>query len=317
LKKVSFKVNDNVLVDMAHSDDAGIYKISDQLALVQTTDFFTPIVDDPYLFGQIAAANSLSDIYAMGAKPVSALNIACFPDNTLGTDALAAILQGGTDKIYESGAVIIGGHTVKDNELKYGLAVTGIIDPDRIIRNNKLQKNDKLLLTKPIGTGLLTTALKNEYFHESEIADAIESMLLLNRAPSELLDKYNVHAATDVTGFGLLGHLREMISGSNLGAKIYTDQVPFFESAIPFARDAKYVPGGTLANIKYLEPVLDTGAIPFWYLNLLADPQTSGGLLVGMSEFEVSGFQDDLKEYPYEIKVIGEIDDQDEKIHLL
>jgi selenide,water dikinase len=284
---------------------------------VQTIDFFTPIVDDPYLFGQIAAVNALSDIYAMGAKPVSALNIACFPDAVLDSGLLADILQGGADKIAESGAVVIGGHSIKDNELKYGLAVTGLVHPQQIKTNINIQQGDRLLLTKPIGTGVLTTALKYDFYSEKDIQNAILSMLTLNRDPSDLLEKYNASAVTDITGFGLLGHLWEMISGKQFGARLFINKIPFFENALPLARDAKYIPAGTLANIKYTEPFVDLANIPVWYLNLLADPQTSGGLLISIPTENVAGFQADLSGYAFEAREIGEIITDAKKIMIV
>lgn len=317
LKNLKLPVNENVLVDTRSGDDAGVYKINNQLALVQTTDFFTPIVDDPYLFGQIAAANSLSDIYAMGATPISALNIACFPDDLLDADALCAILQGGADKVAESGAVVLGGHSVKDKELKYGLAVTGLIDPAAIKINNNIKAGDKLLLTKPIGTGILTTALKNDHFTESDITDAIQSMLLLNREPAGLLQKYKANAVTDITGFGLLGHLNEMITGTGLGALISVENIPVFEKALPLAERAIHIPGGTLANINYVQSAVIMGKIPIWYLNILADPQTSGGLLISMPQSEVNAFKDELGNYSYQISDIGEIHSGKENITLV
>ena len=317
LQNLNLPVNENVLVDTRNGDDAGIYRLNDQLALVQTTDFFTPIVDDPYLFGQIAAANSLSDIYAMGATPISALNIACFPDDILDAEALCAILQGGADKVAESGAVVIGGHTVTDKELKYGLAVTGLIDPANIKKNNSIKRGDKLLLTKPIGTGILTTALKNDHFTEPDIGDAIRSMLLLNRDPAMLLQKYKANAVTDITGFGLLGHLREMITGTGLGALISVEDIPVFDKALPLAQNANYIPGGTLANINFVQSTIIMDKIPVWYLNILADPQTSGGLLISMPQSEINAFKDELENYPYQICEIGEIQSGNENITLV
>lgn len=307
LQNVYFATNDNVLGSSGHSEDAGVFKLSDDLALVQTTDFFTPVVDDPYLFGQIAAVNALSDIYAMGARPVSALNIACFPDIGIDAGTLTMILQGGADKVAESGAVIIGGHTIKDKELKYGLAVTGLIKPADIKPNNAVQAGDQLLLTKPLGTGILTTGIKNDYYTESDIPDVIKSMLLLNRAPAELLGKYQARAVTDISGFGLLGHLREMLLGNQLGIELNVAQIPCFDQAIPLARAGKFIPGGTLSNIKYVEPLLDMGSYEVWNLNLLADPQTSGGLLIAMDRENVQGFCQELKDYPFEVCEIGEV----------
>jgi selenide,water dikinase len=316
LKSVVFPENENIIVDASKADDAGIYRLNDETALVHTTDFFTPIVDDPYLFGKIAATNALSDIYAMGGTPLSALNIICFPDHSLDAEAFQAILQGGADKIDEAGAVILGGHSVSDKELKYGLAVVGIIRPDLIKVNRNLEIGDQILLTKPIGTGILTTALKNDTLDENQIVDAIESMLLLNQQPARAMQKFNATACTDVTGYGLLGHLWEMMDGLNLGVKIQVDKIEFFKKAIPLARESRHIPGGTLANISYIQSHLDMGDIEPWYQNLLFDPQTSGGLLIALSEPSIEAFRDSLSNYPLDVTVIGEVVEGENKIYL-
>jgi selenide,water dikinase len=316
LKSVVFPENENIIVDASKADDAGIYRLNDETALVHTTDFFTPIVDDPYLFGKIAATNALSDIYAMGGTPLSALNIICFPDHSLDAEAFQAILQGGADKIDEAGAVILGGHSVSDKELKYGLAVVGIIRPDLIKVNRNLEIGDQILLTKPIGTGILTTALKNDALDENQIVDAIESMLLLNQQPARAMQKFNATACTDVTGYGLLGHLWEMMDGLNLGVKIQVDKIEFFKKAIPLARESRHIPGGTLANISYIQSHLDMGDIEPWYQNLLFDPQTSGGLLIALSEPSIEAFRDSLSDYPFDVTAIGEVVEGENKIYL-
>jgi selenide,water dikinase len=316
LKSVVFPENENIIIDASKADDAGIYRLNDETALVHTTDFFTPIVDDPYLFGKIAATNALSDIYAMGGTPLSALNIICFPDHSLDAEAFQAILQGGADKIDEAGAVILGGHSVSDKELKYGLAVVGIIRPDLIKVNRNLEIGDQILLTKPIGTGILTTALKNDTLDENQIVDAIESMLLLNQQPARAMQKFNATACTDVTGYGLLGHLWEMMDGLNLGVKIQVDKIEFFKKAIPLARESRHIPGGTLANISYIQSHLDMGDIEPWYQNLLFDPQTSGGLLIALSEPSIEAFRDSLSNYPLDVTVIGEVVEGENKIYL-
>jgi len=317
MKKVNFPRNTNTLVGAADADDAGIYKINDEQALVHTLDFFTPIVDDPYTFGQIAAANSLSDIYAMGGTPLNALNIVCFPDKELDEDVLAAILQGGADKLNEAGSVILGGHTVQDKELKYGLAVTGIINPNKITLNHNLLVGDKILLTKPIGTGILTTALKNDKIADSELQPVINSMLQLNKLPAQLLDRYNVTGVTDVTGFGLLGHLWEMIQGSNFGVNLYVSSIPTFDNVREFAADSMYIPGGTLANINFLEKNIKIGNIPITSLNYLCDPQTSGGLLISISADEYIDYIEEMKDYNWNIYVIGEVVSGENKISLV
>ncbi len=316
LQSVQFPVNSNTLIGASGADDAGVYKLSDNAALVHTLDFFTPIVDDPYVFGQIAAANSVSDVYAMGGVPINALNIVCFPENDLDEEVLTSILQGGADKIKEADAVILGGHTIQDKELKYGLSVTGIVHPEKVKVNRNLRIGDKLLLTKPIGTGILTTALKNDKISEYDLQPAIDSMLLLNKLPALAMEKFNVSSCTDVTGFGLLGHLWEMMQGLNLGVKINVDSIPVFNHVKDFASESMYIPGGTLANIRFLEKNIVRGNIPIWNLNFLCDPQTSGGLLISIATDDVDKYIDDLKGYPMDISVIGEVFEGDNKIYL-
>jgi selenide,water dikinase len=307
LKRVNFPTNDRVLVDASHADDAGIIQIDKNLALVQTTDFFTPVVDDPYLFGQIAAANALSDIYAMGAEPISALNIMCFPDGQLDSEGFRLIMQGGADKAREAGIVILGGHSVSDKELKYGLAVTGKIHPDHIKLNHSIKYGDVIILTKPIGTGILTTALKNDILSAEAIKPAVDSMATLNNIPSKLLKSYPVSACTDVTGYGLLGHLWEMINGSECGIRLKVSDVPVFNKAIPFAQEMIQIPGGTLANQRFFSSHVDLGATEVWYQNLLYDPQTSGGLLISLPEEAAKDFIGDLKDYPLPVSIIGSV----------
>jgi selenide,water dikinase len=315
LKQLEFYRNDKVIVNSTSADDAGVYLLDSGNALVQTTDFFTPIVDDPYLYGQIAAANSVSDIYAMGAHPLTALNILCFPEGQLDEQALQDILAGGIDKMKEADVVIIGGHSVSDKELKYGLAVTGIINPDKLKLNHTIQPGDQLLLTKPIGTGVLTTAIKNNVLTEDDIPDVISNMLLLNRVASEHLNLYPVNACTDITGYGLLGHIWEMIAGLSLSAYIFVDSVPFYEKAIPFAREGMHIPGGTIANYNFVEDHLDLGDTDIWYTNLLLDPQTSGGLLISIPEDEASNFIKNMEDnYPLKVTRVGEIKPGDNKI---
>jgi selenide,water dikinase len=316
LKNVNFPSSSDVLVDTSQADDAGIIRINEKFALVQTTDFFTPVVDDPYLFGQIAATNALSDIYAMGAEPISALNILCFPDTQLDAEGFRLIVQGGADKVKEAGAVILGGHSISDRELKYGLALTGKIDPENIVINRNLQAGDKIILTKPIGTGILTTALKNDILNEQDIPDVITSMLTLNKEPTELFNRYHVSACTDVTGFGLLGHLWEMMTDLDVGVNVYIDEIPYFEQAISFAREANQIPGGTLANQRFIEDKLVMGKVDTWYQNILFDPQTSGGLLISLGKESVQSFLRDLENYALPVAVIGDVVEGENKIFL-
>ena len=316
LKNTFFPTSDNVLVNASTADDAGIIKISDDLAIMQTIDFFTPVVDDPYLFGQIAAANALSDIYAMGGTPVSALNILCFPDHVLDSDALRLILQGGADKIKEAGAVILGGHSVSDKELKYGLAINGLIHPADIKVNHNLNSGDLLLLTKPIGTGILSTALKNGRLDEEDIKEAVKSMLLLNREPAASLAQFNVSACTDITGYGLLGHLWEMMSGLNCRVTLEVEKISFFEGAVDFARKSEHIPGGTLANQRFISPHVELGDFDPWYQNLLYDPQTSGGLLISIPEKYVAAYLSALSAYPLPVTIIGQVSEGENRIYL-
>jgi selenide,water dikinase len=272
----------DLLVRGDTADDAAVYRVSPDLALVQSADFFTPIVDDPYTFGAIAAANSMSDIYAMGGDVAFALNVVAFP-NTLDPSILSAILQGGADKVAEGGGVIAGGHTVTDPEPKYGLAVTGFIHPDRIWRKAGAVPGDVLLLTKPIGTGVISTALKNQQATDEVIASAVESMLRLNRAASEAARPFTPNACTDITGFGLLGHGFEMAERSGVQLCIDANRVPFLAGAKDLAA-AGQTPGGLARNLAHFagRGVTIGGHLPFAAAELLYDPQTSGGLLFSL-----------------------------------
>jgi selenide,water dikinase len=275
----------NLLVGFATADDAGIYQISANLALVQTVDFFTPLVDDPFTFGQIAATNALSDVYAMGGRPVTALSVLCFPpDGDL--EVLEQIMKGGMVKMGEAGCVVVGGHSVRDSEIKFGYAVTGLIDPQRVLTNAGAVVGDALILTKPIGTGVLTTALKQGIAKDEWIASAVRSMTTLNREASELITgAKGVHAMTDVTGFGLMGHCREMALASEVVTEIVVGEVPVIEGALDAVR-AGAIPGGLLANRSFAECISGdaTGSrIPDELRTLLYDPQTAGGLLVSVS----------------------------------
>jgi len=270
----------NVLVDASNADDAGVYRITDDIAAVLTADFFTPIVDDPYMYGAIAAANSLSDVYAMGGKPLVALNIAMFPNQPEFFPYLKKIMKGGIDKMTEAGVSIIGGHTIRDKEPKFGFAVMGIIHPDKIYDNSKAQPEDALILTKKIGTGIISKGVKEGLCSDATIEEFTNSMATLNKRASEIMLKVGVSTATDITGFGLIGHLNEVLSASNLCARLYSDRVPFFTDAVRLAELQK-VPGGSIANCKNFEPYVKwpegTSDIEKFLLN---DAQTSGGLLI-------------------------------------
>ena len=264
-------------------DDAGVYKLTDDLALVQTVDFFPPIVDDPYAFGQVAAANALSDVYAMGGTPLTALNILGFPAG-MDPDIVGAILRGGADKIAEAGAVIAGGHSVKDNELKYGLAVTGIIHPDRIIRNSGAQVGDHLILTKPIGTGIVSTAVKRNIATADQAAKAVNVMTALNKIACEEMVRLGAHGATDITGFGLGGHSYEMADGSGVSIEIIFDKIKLLPGTVAHAK-AGALTGGASANSQYLEGKISFApAFEKHVHDIVYDPQTSGGLLIAIAE---------------------------------
>lgn len=269
-----------LLVGIETADDAGVYKINETTALIQTLDFFTPIVDDPYLFGQIAAANSLSDVYAMGGKPLTAMNIVAFPIGCLPPEVLRDILMGGQDKVIEAGAVIVGGHTIDDKEPKYGLSVTGTVHPDKILTNAGAKLGDILILTKAIGTGVLATAARADMFPEG-VAASIESMATLNRVAAEVATKYTVHSCTDITGFGLLGHIYEMASGSNVAMKIQAAAIPLLPDAAEAAAMG-LVPAGAYANRDYLTTITIDPSVPVHIQDLCFDPQTSGGLLLSV-----------------------------------
>lgn len=273
-----------LLVGIDTADDAGIYKLNDTTALIQTVDFFTPVVDDPFLFGQIAAANSLSDVYAMGGTPLTAMNIVAFPSCTLDKEILLAILQGGQEKVTEAGAVIVGGHTIEDAEPKYGLSVTGVTHPDKIWTNAAAQPGDRLILTKPLGTGVLATAARAEMFPTGVVA-AAKSMATLNRTAAETAAAFTVHACTDITGFGLLGHLYEMASASAVCMEIDSKALPLLPEAQE-AANMGLVPAGAYANRAYLTTVTIDDAVPESIRDLCCDPQTSGGLLFSLPAAE-------------------------------
>lgn len=272
----------NLIVGMEHAEDAGVYKLRHDLAIIQTVDYFTPIVDDPYTFGQVAVVNALSDVYAKGGRPLTAMNIVCFPVKSMDMSILRAILSGGLDKMREAGVVLVGGHSVEDAELKYGLSVTGVIHPDRVILNQGAKAGDKLILTKPLGTGIISTALKGGEASEAAVAKSVASMTTLNRKASELMLTVDVHACTDITGFGLLGHACEMIEGTDVGMVIYADKVPYFPEAKEYA-EMGMVPGGTTRNRDFRLKMVDIDKkIPKWMVDILFDPQTSGGLLMSV-----------------------------------
>ncbi len=303
--------DENLLVGTESSDDAAVYRISDELATIQTLDFFTPVVDDPYDFGRIAAANSLSDVYAMGGEPKIALNIAAFP-NCLPAEILGEILRGGADKVMEAGAVLAGGHTIQDDEPKYGLSVTGFVHPDRLWKNTGAQEGDFLILTKPLGTGILTTAVKAELASEEEQREAVEIMATLNKYARDAVRELRIHACTDVTGFGLAGHALEMARGSGKSLLIHTKLVPILESARLYA-SMGLVPQGAYRNRDFAEEHVSMGAVELAVQDILFDPQTSGGLLLSIAPEDAKAAQKALSSLNIPSDVIGQVTDKKEK----
>ena len=298
--------NPNLLVGIDTSDDASVYKISDDTAIIQTLDFFTPVVDDPYTFGQIAAANSLSDIYAMGGKPVLALNIVCFP-TCLSPDVLGQILKGGADKVIEAGAVIAGGHSIDDNEPKYGLSVMGIINPEEVLTNSTARAGDLLILTKPLGTGIINTAIKGGIADERNIKDSVEVMSYLNKYASQIASKYNVHACTDITGFGFMGHLYEMVSSSHVSARVHHKEIPLIKGAKEFA-GMGIIPSGAYRNRKYMEGKYLFGDFVEQNIkDIMFDPQTSGGLLISADKADAYKMISDLENIKTSCSIVGEV----------
>jgi selenide, water dikinase len=279
---LEFPSDENVLVGLQRADDAGVYRVTDEIALIQTVDFFTPIVDDPYWFGQIAAANALSDVYAMGGVPKTAMNLVGFPSKTMDIGILRRILQGGLDKIREAGVVLIGGHSVEDKEIKYGLSVTGFIHPARVLTKKALQGGDRLILTKPLGTGIINTAIKANLVAADLVDRVTRQMAHLNRDAALIMEDFRVHACTDITGFGLLGHLAEMVLGSGCGIKISAEGVPVLPGTLDFARMG-IIPGGAHRNRDYRQCLVDfADTVEPALRDAFYDPQTSGGLLISV-----------------------------------
>lgn len=307
LRHLPIPSDPNLLVGINTADDAGVYRLSDELALVQTVDFFTPIVDDPYTFGAIAAANALSDVYAMGGRPLTALNLLAYPVARLDAETVAAILRGGADKLHEAGATVVGGHTVDDPEPKYGVMVTGTIHPARIVTNAAARPGDALVLTKALGTGIISTALKAEQAPAEVVGSAVESMLHLNAAASAAMIDVGVVAATDVTGFGLLGHLAEMAAAAGMGAEIGFSAVPLLPGVRALLAGG-YVPGGSRRNLDYLGPRVSFAAgVPEDAPLLLADAQTSGGLLMAVAPERLERLLEALRAAGAMAAVIGTI----------
>ena len=295
----------NLLVGFDKSDDASVYKITDELALVQTVDFFPPIDDDPYTFGQIAATNALSDVYAMGGEPKLALNIMAIPEK-LPKEAVHALLRGGYDKVYEAGAIITGGHSILDDEPKYGLAVTGFVHPDKLLKNCGAKDGDVLFLTKPLGIGILTTAAKADLVSEETMAYAKQLMTTLNKGARDVMVKYRVHACTDVTGFSLMGHGLEMAQGSDMEIEIDTSAIDLIEEAKGFA-EMGVLPAGMYRNRTFAEEWVEAGDVPLAIQDMLYDPQTSGGLLIAVDREDADAMYEELKSAVPSAQRIGSV----------
>lgn len=303
---------------MQKADDAGVYKISDEQAIIQTVDFFTPIVDDPYAFGQIAAANALSDVYAMGGCPITAMNLAAFPVKTMEFSTLRRIIEGGLDKLKEAEVVLVGGHSVEDIELKYGLSVTGFVHPDKLWTKHGLKPGDYLILTKPLGSGIINTAIKGGLASDSVIAEITHLMATLNRSAAEAMSTYPVHACTDITGFGLLGHLAEMVIGSRCGMQLQSSRIPILGEAVEFA-SMGLIPAGAYKNREFRLCMTDfSEKIDPITRDILFDPQTSGGLLLSIPEDLADQALTDLHSAGcQDAAVIGQvIPDDSEKIYI-
>ena len=305
---MEFPTDPNLIVGLDKADDAGVYKITDDIAIIQTVDFFTPIVDDPYWFGQIAVANALSDVYAMGGVPKTAMNLVAFPLKDMDISILRQIIQGGLDKMKEAGVVLLGGHSVEDKELKYGLSVTGFIHPDRILTKKNLQIGDRLILTKPLGTGIINTAIKGGLASDEIIEFVTGLMATLNRDAAEIMNDYPVHACTDITGFGLIGHLAEMVVDSNFGIEIWSEKITVIPEALEYA-GMGLVPAGAYKNREFRESMVDFApSVDRLIQDILFDPQTSGGLLICVEKESADDLVKSLKRKEInDAAVIGEV----------
>ena len=313
-KLPKLRKDENLLVGLDTSDDAAVYKVSDDVAIIQTLDFFTPVVDDPYLFGQIAAANALSDIYAMGGTAKVAMNIVAFP-NCLSPSVLGDIMKGGADKVAESGALLIGGHSIQNDVPLYGLSVTGFVHPEKIQKNYGAKEGDILIITKQVGTGIVSTAAKVDMASKEACEEAIKVMTTLNRLPKEIMDNYPVHACTDVTGFGLLGHGIEMAEPSEVSFELYADEIPYVTESMSLA-EMGMIPEGAYKNKKYFDSKVDLSGVKEVYGDLLFDPQTSGGLLYAVEAKYGEEIIKALKDSSLatEVAIIGKVVPKKEKI---
>jgi len=298
-----------VIVGLKRADDAGVYKVSDDLALIQTVDFFTPIVDDPYEFGQIAAANALSDVYAMGGIPKTAMNLVAFPLKDMDISVLRQIIRGGLNKMSEAGVVLVGGHSVEDKELKYGLSVTGFIHPDRILTKKNLKVGDRLILTKPLGTGIINTAIKGGLASKKITDTVTRLMATLNKDAAEIMEDYPVHACTDITGFGFLGHLAEMVVNSGAGIRIQANKVPILPQTLNYA-GMGLIPAGAYKNREFFERHVDFAPkVDPLIQDILFDPQTSGGLLICVEGDRADGLLQALRQKGvHDAAIVGQVE---------
>ena len=308
LRELPIQKDPKVLVGLDTSDDAGVYQLNDEAALVQTVDFFTPIVDDPFTFGQIAVANALSDVYAMGGTPLTGMNLVAFPIKTLPSSILKEILLGGLSKMEEAGVALVGGHSIEDPEIKYGLAVTGLIHPQKILTNAKARAGDKLVLTKPLGTGIIATALKGGMASEEAVRKIVQSMVTLNRKASERMKKFEAHACTDITGFSFIGHALEMAAASQVGMVIQSGEIPIFCEAMEYAK-LGLIPGGAHSNRQFFSCKVEVHTkVPDLLMDILYDPQTSGGLLISLPSDRVQDFVGALKrEAQMDAWIVGQV----------
>lgn len=310
LEQIPRMKDPNLLIGYDSSDDGAVYKLREDLAVVQTLDFFPPMVEDPYIFGQIAAANALSDIYAMGGDVKTALNIVCFPENW-DLNILGKIMLGGSEKVKEAGGILAGGHSIADQEVKYGLSVLGTIHPDKVFANNQCREGDRLILTKPLGTGIICTANRIGEASEEALDQAVRSMTTLNKYASETIRKYRVHGCTDVTGFGLLGHLNEML-GDVFSAVLCSDRVPYIKEAFAYAGEF-FLTGAAQRNRNHMEGQVEFQNVPFEMEEILFDPQTSGGLLVSLAPEDGEACLEDIKKLGLPCGMIGTVVKRREK----
>lgn len=306
LRHIPRNTDENLLVGIDTSDDGAVYKINDDIAIIQTVDFFTPVVDDPYTFGQIAAANSISDIYAMGGNPKLAMNIIGFPD-CLSPDVMTEILKGGNDKVLEAGALIVGGHTIEDDEPKYGLTVTGFVHPDNVVTNSNAKVGDALVLTKPLGIGIMNTAIKADMASKEAYEETVKIMTTLNKKAKDVMVSVGVNSCTDITGFGLLGHGLEMAQGSNVSIKFNSSKIPFIKEANELAKMG-IIPAGAYSNKSFIgDNVKISDSVEEPLRDMMFDPQTSGGLLISVDKSKLDELMEKLKILDTEYSIIGNV----------